>query len=151
MKLTRAQLNAIKKKARENKAVESNEQADDTPASTQSLQDIKKILAQKKEEESKTNPIPSKKSQLKAVKRQARGLARNQKPTKVNWNCSIGDLVHIPERWSGVGESLYGIVVKMAEDNRSGRRSVIANDSTQVQVLTSGGFRWYYVKSLRTV
>ena len=151
MKLTRAQLNAIKAKARENKALETNDQSDDTPTSTQSLQDIKKILAQKKAEESQASPTPSKKSQLKAVKRQARGLARNQKSTKVNWSCSIGDLVHIPERWSGVGEPLYGIVVKMAEDNRSSRRSAIENDSTQVQVLTSGGFRWYYVKSLRTV
>jgi len=153
LKLTRAQLNAIKEKARENKAAEANDSADDTDTttSTQSMQDIKKILAQKKAEEAQNNTTPSKKSQLKDAKRRARSLSQSVKSPKVNWKCSIGDLVHIPKRWSGVDESLYGIVVKMSEDSRSGRRSAIENDSTQVQVLTSGGFRWYYVKSLRTV
>lgn len=160
MKLTRAQLNAIKEKARENKAAETDDSDSDTDTttSTQSMEDIKKILAQKKAEEAQNNTTPSKKSQLKDAKRRARSLAQSVKSPKVNWKCSIGDLVQIPSDTrirpsvqEKLDEDSFGIVVKISEDSRSGRRSAIENDSTQAQVLTGGGFRWYYVKSLRTV
>ena len=171
-KLNRQQLNAIKEKVRQQKAEaaqqkqieelklkESGNTQDQEDTTPKTLKDVKALLEKQKQEAAQNgNAKQSKKQQIKQLKREAKGKITPEQRSKVSWNCNIGDLVQIPSDVrirSTVQEKLdedsFGIVVKISEDSRSGRRSAIENDSTQAQVLTGGGFRWYYVKSLRTV
>lgn len=117
-----------------------------------SLQDIKNMVSEQKKVEAQSNPTPTQKEQLRKIKKNIRKAPKKEDSKKVSWNIGPGDLVEVPKRYSGVDQVLYGIVTKLSEDTRSGvgrGSSSFSRNSSQVQILTTGGFKWFLTKSVR--
>ena len=169
-KLNRQQLKAIKEKVRKQKAEEeaqkqieefklkesgnSQNQLGEEKVPT-TLADVKTALEKQKQEAAQTGqPRQTQKQKLKKIKKEVRGKLPKTKGRQMKWNCGIGDLVKLPGRLYGASEDLYGIIVKESIDNRgipdyTGSR--VVTDSTQYQILTTGGFRWIYAKGLKKI
>lgn len=121
---------------------------DDKP---KSLKDIKKMVADQKKMQGKTNTTLTQKDQLKKIKKIAKNTPKENISKKVNWSVLPGDLVRIPSHTrvrpsvnENLDEDSFGIVIKMTESNNGEH----IRDS-QSLVFCPSGRQWYYTKSLK--
>jgi len=170
-KLTKQQLRDIKLKVRQQKAEEEvqnkleelklkesgNAQSNEAEKAPTTLAEVKEALQKQKQEAAQSGQAQqTQKQKLKKIKREVRDKLPQNKGKQMTWNCTIGDLVEVPSRWTGTNENLIGIVVKESIDKngdgiRIGAGAGIATDSTQFQILTTGGFKWVYAKGLKKI